>query len=466
MQRALQALTFLPLLLFLACGVSQTYYKRIDTRLRDYDFQGALGKLDQEEYGSRNRLLYHLDKGILAHYQGDFAASNAELGKADELAEDLFTKSVSQRVSSYVTNDNVRDYPGEDFEVALIDLFRTVNYLLLGELENALVMCRRVDHKLKVYSDKYEAENAKQREAGEKVVVAYTEDAFIRYLMGLLFEEGGEVDNAFVALRNALRIYEDYQKLYGTPLPGILVQDLIRVGTKLGYTEEVEQYRSRFPSLVTGAEPLQPGQAQVTFLFYNGLAPVKEELAIDLNINNANAPLVEVSVPGYQPSHLDPMGIRIALPYYKKRPPSAHFSELILSAEGGRHFARSQLVEDITEIAVRNLKDRLPSIRRRTLVRVIIKAVASRVVDKQAKKNLGLAGVLLGAGTMVAAKYSEQADLRCWRTLPAQVQMARLTVPAGTYDYSVLLSNGWGRQLGKLELKPGQHRFLAYQSIN
>ena len=46
---------------------------------------------------------------------------------------------------------------------------------------------------------------------------------------------------------------------------------------------------------------------------------------------------------------------------------------------------------------------------------------------------MGLILSIIGAAT-------EQADLRAWLTLPAQIQMARLQVPPGTWPVSVTIN--------------------------
>ena len=48
------------------------------------------------EYNLNNEISYELDRGILAHYAGDYAVSNGDLTEAERLIEEALTKSVSQ----------------------------------------------------------------------------------------------------------------------------------------------------------------------------------------------------------------------------------------------------------------------------------------------------------------------------------------------------------------------------------
>jgi hypothetical protein len=55
-------------------------------------------------------------------------------------------------------------------------------------------------------------------------------------------------------------------------------------------------------------------------------------------------------------------------------------------------------------------------------------------VNKDDAPWVGLAVALLTKGLAVA---SEESDKRSWRTLPDEIQIARLWVPAGDYDVHI-----------------------------
>ena len=54
----------------------------------------------------------------------------------------------------------------------------------------------------------------------------YNEDAFARYLTGILYESAGDMNNAFIAYRKAYEAYEAMRGWAHTPVPGQLRADL------------------------------------------------------------------------------------------------------------------------------------------------------------------------------------------------------------------------------------------------
>jgi hypothetical protein len=81
-------------------------------------------------------------------------------------------------------------------------------------------------------------------------------------------------------------------------------------------------------------------------------------------------------------------------------------------------------------MARRALKDDMPGIILRGAIRAITKSVAQ---DQAQKKG----GGLLGAVVSIAAVVTESADERGWRTLPADISIARAQLPPGKHVVEV-----------------------------
>ena len=108
----------------------------------------------------------------------------------------------------------------------MIPVIKALNYAMLQQWNEALVEGRRIDHRLNVLHD--------QQEETEK----YQEDPFARYLVGLLYEMAGDLNNAYVGYRKAEQVYEDSLAWSRVALPDILKADLIRTAERLGLKEE------------------------------------------------------------------------------------------------------------------------------------------------------------------------------------------------------------------------------------
>src|SRR5439155_841892 len=134
----------------------------------------------------------------------------------------------------------------EDFEKVLVNVFLALDYVHLGKWDDALVEARKVDHKLTVLADR----NQKR--------MTYTKDALARYLGGILYEATGDLSNAFVAYRLALEAFESYHTSYGTAVPDLVRQDLLRVSEALGLNQEHQEYRQAFPCLTWQSEAATP----------------------------------------------------------------------------------------------------------------------------------------------------------------------------------------------------------------
>ena len=78
-----------------------------------------------------------------------------------------------------------------------MNVYLALNFAAQGLPDEALVEARKVDLKLKEYARQYEGKNA------------YQEDAFARYLSGILYESTGEINDAFIAYKKAYEAYAD-----------------------------------------------------------------------------------------------------------------------------------------------------------------------------------------------------------------------------------------------------------------
>ena len=228
-----------------ACAPSLHHQALVEQNLlaHRYTDADAVVEKNKEDYGERNALLYYFDRGMLLHLAGRYEESNVFFEKAGALVEALYTQSVSTHAGALLTNDNLLPYEGEDFEKVLIHLFSALNYASMGQWDEALVEARRVDARLNLLNDRYSPKSV------------YKEDAFARYLSGILYEARGESNDAFISYRKAYEAFQEYQKFYRTPIPERIGSDLITLSKILRLREE--QHAKRFRH---SASPFPPGR--------------------------------------------------------------------------------------------------------------------------------------------------------------------------------------------------------------
>lgn len=400
--------------LLLVCGCAG-YASRVQKARSFYEaglYDSAVTELQSlEKRDDNDRLLYLMDLGLVYHAAGRYADAIQTFLEAEKLADAKDFTRVSEEVGAVITNDDAKFYGGEDFERILINVYLAIDYTLSAQWDEALVECRKVNHRLD--------------QMIQKGQVPYERNAFAKYLAAVLFESQGELNSAFV----------DYRQLYKwNPSLPLLGSSLLRVADRLQASQEFEQYRAAFPDVKD--YKLQKGWGEIVLILEQGKSPVK--------------------IPSYQ-LHLVPV-------FARRQFTQRH--AVVWDAKNPKLSARSRTFFDIEETAVRELNAKLAGI------------VAKKLAGVAAKEAIG-AGVgaasdnkFLGALTSLFLHLQDKADLRSWTTLPANLQIARLKLPAGRHDIALDMVDGSGsRETGLktwtgLEVKPGRVTFLNFRSLD
>jgi hypothetical protein len=436
-------MVFFPCLILLsACAPLSSYHLQVEERIAHHRYAeaDALVEKEKERYGERNAVLYHMDRAMTLTLSGRYPESNKHLELAEQRIDELYTRSVTTAAGAMLTNDNLLPYEGEDFEKVMLYILGALNYVALGQWDDALVEARRVDHTLTLLNDRYERKNV------------YKEDAFARYLSGILYESRGELNDAFIAYRKADETYEDYRKVYGTEPPSWLPSDLLRLSDALHLPDEFQEYRVRFPEISFEAYPEISRKGELIFIALNGRSPVKEDFFLDAPIPDGRGGLYL---------------LRVALPRMVPIPSRIDRTQVTVRNGDFRTEADAERVEDITAIGEKNLEDRISRITAKAIARVTSKYLASLEIRKKAAKEGGeAAGALAGFLTNVYSATTEQADKRSWRTLPGDIRLARIRMPPGTYEVEILAYGSSGQVLERevfptVTVRAGEKTFLS-----
>ncbi|MBX3334839.1 MAG: hypothetical protein KF876_11990 [Nitrospira sp.] len=433
------------LLLLAGCGPSVNRYLLIEQSLQAGDPHRAATIVEQTEpeYGARGRLLYAMDRGMMLQLAGQYEHSNEALNRAEEDIERLYTRSIRTETAAFLTNDNALPYEGDAYEHVMVNVIKALNYAVQGQVDEALVEVRRADHRLNVLGDRV-------KDKGK-----YQNDGFARYLSGILYEAAGDLNNAFIAYRNA---YEAYGAMSGwskMSFPPTLRADLLRTTAALGLTTEFESYRKTFPDVVW--EPSISGEqsAQVVMISYNGRAPRKEDLLLDLPISLDAVQLVLLNRGVFHQPYgrdrvvdsvlygLNGRVVRVALPQLVRQKTRVPSEVMTLTDSQGRSVVvRSELAQNVTALAEKSLSERLPAMTVKALARAATKFAMAEGITRGAQHAAGRdaapwVGLLVELITKGLAVASEEADKRSWQTLPDEIHVARAWVSPGQYRVSV-----------------------------
>jgi hypothetical protein len=331
--------------------------------------------------------------------------------------------------------------------------FKAINFLKLGKYEEALVECKRLNIRLNQLNDKFRSEEKLQR------------DAFIHTLMGIIYQASKDYNNAFIAYRNAVEVYEqDYARFFHIEIPVQLKKDLLNTAHWIGFEDEFGEFSRKFD--MTEYQPQKP-DADLVFFWHNGLAPVKDEWGINFVISHRENNMVVFSNEGMgltfpfqlkdekEKNDLSSLEVfRVAFPRYQERP--TYYSEATLEIEGTSYSL--ELSEDISQIAFLSLRQRMMQEFSKGLLRAALKKATEHSVRKE-NDQLGAVIGLMNAMT-------EKADTRSWQTLPHSIYYSRIPLKEGNNQVKFSIRNGHANGYTfNYEARRGQTLFHTFSSL-
>jgi len=330
-RRKLGGALLLSTLFFTGCALNPTK--------KDQDASAALGEaLRAENYpaaqiiisdshdSDSNRALLLMESGHVDYLGKNYEESIRKLNEAEELTDELETKRASEYLQSVMTGPMRLSYAGAPFERAFIHYYKAMNFIMQANattgnaredaLEGARVEARKVDRLLNniqdqegTYDDVKEGKESTFKSimsllrglhgrTHDPDVLTYREDAYMRYMEGIIYESNGELDDARIAYQAAASLYEKgYAKQYGLGqnITEMAWFDVIRVMRKAGgYKDEVDNLTKKKLSAKMRAKLKKFGRdtAQLVVVNHVGFAPKRKEMDMRLQLDTSTQELV------------------------------------------------------------------------------------------------------------------------------------------------------------------------------
>ncbi len=271
----------------------------------------------------KDRLLYHLELGVLKHLEGDYQASNDLLERASLIIESLQQDSISDSLVAAMSNPRNIAYAGNTHERVLIYYYKAMNYLAiaatlpegnakLDAIEGARIESRRLILRLQALrNNEGSYDNAKddnERTFSQVLRVfsvlmgnlvntdtlTYRDDALAHYLTGVSFEMNKEYDNARISYQKAA---ESYDKGYAEQFRlgnGMSQQawfDVARMMQRSGFSRSewqkvsTDQLPASMQQELLALADSPNAKAQILVVEHKGRVPEKKELNLQLSIN-------------------------------------------------------------------------------------------------------------------------------------------------------------------------------------
>ncbi len=401
----------------------------------------------QSAYGSQNELLYLLDKGYTFHLAGRYRESIEYFAQAQRKLDELYTKSVTNIASTWVVNDNRAPYRGEAFEYSLIHIFQALNYAALGNFEEALVEARDMDRRLNLIAQSAPPESKE----------AYRDDALGRLLCGILYEtthDRQDLNDAFISYKKSLKAYQsNFYKNTKTYIPRVLIENLLASAEYLGFRDEFETYRKQFSDIDFVWVASKMMKAEVYVVHYNGLSALKYPIQIPMGLPGPY--LTQVSFPDYSPRQYE----------------IEHSTVTATGERKNKVSAKTELTANLERMAIQTLNAQKAWLYTKGILRPAAKYAVERGLERRVSEQHGRgAGYAVQGLSSIYNLWSEQADLRAWQTLPAQIRISRFILFPGKYSFEIQLQDEDGevvstQALGDLELKSGEKKFLIVRTV-
>lgn len=437
--------TLLSALLLAGCaGAMRNYDKEMSgamSNVKSGRVDDALAQLEANNTSADKDLLYFLEKGELLRLKGSLPESKEAWLKADESvrAWEEIAKTDPQRIlgeaGAFLVNDKTRRYDGQDYEKVLLSARLAMDHVALGRWDDARVEVKKLHEREAIIAALREKDLEDSKEKAKENKVQTT----MKDLKGYPVEIFD--DPEVISLRNG------YQSAIGHYLAGFVYESLGENSlASAGYRQAIE-LRPDQPLLQSGLADLEKrssprqGGTDVLIVVESGSAPAWKSITIPIPVpTNRGVVMTPASFPVVKSQGLGsfPRALRV----------------------DGRDIPVAP-VTNVDAQARRALKDQMPGIVVRTVIRAVAKGLLQSEVQK--RDNTGILSVL----TLAANFATEQADERSWRSLPGMVGIARTNLPPGRHQIqtpvgAAEITVGGRHQL--VTLRFGDDRFYLTQS--
>ena len=410
---------------------------------------------------NKNTIIWRLEQGTVLRAAGQYRESIAAFDAAEERINEYDEQaktSVSRETGALFSNQANLPYKGRDYDKVMLNAYKALDYLQLGEPDKARVEFLRAaqrqqdaeeNNKKRIEKSEQAIENLKDSKekgaAGGKELAdkanadpgfkqnvatnyGYLDDfpakavyvnPFVYYVSGLYFLTATNGDQSDLArARDAFRF-----TLGSIGENKFIKQDLETVDQALAGT------------------PIPP---TTYVIFETGCAPERGQLRIPIPLFLAgvqNVPYVGATFPTLKNQ-------------------GGQLPNLNIAANGTNE--TTVLLASMDKAVGQDFKNELPTIITKTLISACIKAAASYGINKSMEKQDIWAQLAVKVALTIAQLAVDIADTRTWNTLPKEFQFCRIPTPA---DRKIELSGPNGELKTAVTIEDGTVNLVYVKSI-
>lgn len=445
-------------------------YEKTEKSFRQNNFSGLIESIKEDKdnlYSDNDAVLRNIDLGVLYHYNKNFDSSNVYLLRAQNLLEELYTKSISNETVSLLTNDNLRPYRSYRYEKVLLHLFAELNFLALDEYDEALVEAR----KAQLLFDEWNENNNKK----------YSDDGFFNFITALIYFTQNEVDNAAISIYNSLLAYKNNKQ----KAPGLVRNVAFDIFRRANRPDDLEKFKLKDPE--TGES-----DQYLYVIEYGGRIPHLDEVVLSgtyikdglLSVSGKDKygnfhrnviPAPALTKKHYSSSNFKSKNretesgqtfhLKVSLPIKAKNKSHTTF----FTAKIDSNSFTSESFSDLGNKVSQNLEDNKTTVLTRTALRVLLRTIMAESIKNKTKTKEPFVNLALSLLTDLTSDQLEQADLRMGIFFPDKIHFSRIPVHPGEHILLLQARNSFGNTIKKeqkrLKIENGKSKFVFFHSF-
>src|SRR6185369_134986 len=356
----------------------------------------------------KDAVIWHLEEGAVLRANGQYDDSNKAFIEAEEQIDkysEAAKVSVSHEAGALLSNQANLPYEGHYYDGIMLDTYKALNYLALGEIDKAR------PELIRAYQRQQDAveENKKRIEKIQTEAASQTNSAAIQKAQDDPKFQSAYQTN-YTVLDN-LKPYSDYVNPFTVYLDGLYFmanaadgsdlerahKSFERVSGFLGDNQYIKQDLSTVDSLIAGKH-LEP---TTYVIFETGCAPVRDQIRIDVPIILSRLSYVGASFP--------------TLRFQDSYVPS-------LNVTAGGNNSSTALLSSMDSVIGLDFKNEMPMIMTKTIASTVAKAAAAYAINEAMNQQSAMAGLFSQLATAAYQASVNIADTRTWTTLPKEFQ--------------------------------------------
>jgi hypothetical protein len=411
--RARTAATALLLAMLSGCATFRSYDSELTGTMSlaaAGKVDGAIKQLEKNNKGSTKDLLYYFELGELQRLNNRYDESQKAWMAADAHVQAWEQTALANPeklvggVTSVVLNDKSIPYEGHDYEKVMLTTRLALDHLARGDFDTARVDIKRTHERGAVIAELRKKELQKTEEEASK---RGTKTSF-KELNGYPVQT---IDNPEV---NALK--NSYESAVSHYLAGFIYESLGEPSlAAAGYRRAIElqpnhpQLEDALTGLDSRVVARNDGFTDVLFVIESGTAPARQSRQFNLPFPHGGQLLI----------------VPVSFPVMAPTQPSFMPAQLQIQGESPISIT---VITSIDLMARKALQEEMPGIMLRGIIRSSTKAIAQYQAGRHDQSGVGgLIGLAMAIGSII----TESADERGWRSLPAQIAIARARIRSG-----------------------------------